>query len=153
MKTVTPEEQEAIARHPAVRELVRRALAEDGAGCDVTSLALVPEDAAGEADLLTRQPCRVAGVSVAKLAFEMLDPGLHVECLASDGDDLSPGDVLLRIRGRARSILTAERTALNLAQRMTGIATATARFVRLVDTRSRPAAEPTTAWVFRTWCS
>ncbi len=133
MKTVTQEEQEAIARHPAVLDLVRRALAEDGAGRDVTSLALVPEDAQGEADLLTRRSCRVAGVSVAKLAFTTLDPGLSVQCLVSDGDDLEPGDVIMRIRGRARSILTAERTALNLAQRMTGIATATAKFVRLVE--------------------
>ncbi len=131
--TVSQEEQRAIAENPAVADLIRRALDEDGAARDVTSLSLVPADAEADAELLTRQPCRAAGIQVARAAFLAVDPSLRVECAASDGDDLSPGDVLLRVSGSARSILSAERTALNLAQRMTGIATAAARFVRLVD--------------------
>ncbi|MBR1608681.1 MAG: carboxylating nicotinate-nucleotide diphosphorylase, partial [Kiritimatiellae bacterium] len=116
----------------ATADLVRRALEEDGASRDVTSLSLVPADATASADLLARPACRVAGVAVAELAFKTLDPSLSVEKLVRDGDDVAAGTVLLRVRGSARSILSAERTALNLAQRMTGIATATARYVALV---------------------
>ena len=130
--TVTPEEQAAIARDPAVEALVRRALEEDGAARDVTTLALVDPEARAAADLLTRQPCRTAGASVAALVFSLVDPDLRVDVLAPDGTDLEPGGVMLAVEGRAASILTAERTALNLAQRMTGIATAVRRYVELV---------------------
>ncbi len=130
---VAPEEQKAIAENPFVIEAVRRALAEDGAERDVTTLSLVDRSISVEADLLTREACRTAGASIGELAFKLVDPSLSVEILAPDGSDLNPGDVLMKIRGSAASILTAERTALNFMQRMTGVATATRRYTELVE--------------------
>lgn len=131
--TVTAEEQKALIENPAVVEAVQRALAEDGADRDVTTLSLVDPAARVTADILTRVPCRTAGASIGELACRLVDPSLEVEVLAPDGSDLNPGDLLLTIRGSAASILIAERTALNFMQRMTGIATATAKYLRLVE--------------------
>lgn len=130
---LSEEEQNAIAANPAVVDAVRRALAEDGADRDVTTLSLVDPEARVEAEVLTREPCRTAGAPVGRLVCSLVDPELQVEVLAPDGTDLSPGGVLLVLRGRAASILIAERTLLNFMQRMTGIATATARCLRLVE--------------------
>lgn len=131
--TVTAEEQKKLVEHPAVVDAVKRALAEDGAEKDVTTLSLVDPAARVTADILTRVPCRTAGASIGELACRLVDPSLEVEVLAPDGSDLNPGDLVLTIRGSAASILIAERTALNFMQRMTGIATATAKYIRLVE--------------------
>lgn len=122
-----------IQEHPDVLRLVRAALEEDGAARDVTTLSLVDPEARVTADILTRVPCRAAGIPVGMLAFREVDPSLELVPVAEDGQDLEPGDLLLTITGSAASILSAERTALNLMQRMTGIATATRRYVRLIE--------------------
>lgn len=122
-----------IAQHPQVKAVISAALAEDRADCDVTSLALVDADIKVDAAVVAREPCRVAGGSVARAVFLALDPGLSVEILVADGGDAAAGAELLRVSGSARSILSAERTALNFQQRMTGIATLTRRFVEVVE--------------------
>lgn len=131
--TVTAEEQKTLIENPSVIDAVKRALTEDGAEKDVTTLSLVDPAARVTADILTRVPCRTAGAAIGELACHLVDPTLEVDILAPDGSDLNPGDLVLTIRGSAASILIAERTALNFMQRMTGIATATAKYIRLVE--------------------
>ena len=123
----------SIQENPAVLRVIKEALAEDGADHDVTTLALVDPNATARADILTRVPCRAAGIPVGELTFRTVDPTLEIKALAKDGDDLNPGDLLLSITGCAASILIAERTALNLMQRMTGIATATRHYTKLIE--------------------
>jgi len=123
-----------IAAEPAVQESVARALAEDRGAGDVTTLPLVPEKRMAAGTLLAREPCIVAGMPVAELAFHGVDPKLAVEHLLEDGARAEPDQPVLRVNGRAASILTAERTALNFMQRMCGIATLAAQFVE----RARP---------------
>ena len=107
-------------------DVVRRALAEDlGRAGDLTSDAVVPAGARAEAVLVARAAGRVAGLPVALAAFRLLDPALAIVERAADGQDVAAGTVLASVRGAARSILSAERTALNLLGRLCGIATAT----------------------------
>ena len=124
---VLPLEQE-----PDVRELIARALAEDVGPGDVTTLALVDVAAVSAARVVARHELVVAGLGVAAEVFRQVDPTLKIERLRADGETVGGGATLLRVEGAARALLTAERTALNLAQRMSGIATATARLVRIV---------------------
>lgn len=121
-----------MAAHPAVLAAIRSALAEDGAGQDLTSLALVDPAAVVTAAILARHACRVAGGPVARAVFREVDPALDVELRVEDGQDAAAGAELLRVRGRAAAILAAERTALNFQQRMTGIATLTRTYVEAV---------------------
>jgi nicotinate-nucleotide pyrophosphorylase (carboxylating) len=96
-----------------------------------------------EAEIISKQDGVLSGIEVAKRVFSIHDPDLRIKCLKKDGDRLKEGDVILTIKGEGRSILTAERTALNIIGRMSGIATLTARFVekvkgtncRILDTR------------------
>jgi nicotinate-nucleotide pyrophosphorylase (carboxylating) len=109
-----------------VEPIVRAALLEDlGRAGDITTDAIVPADATVEAVIAARQPGVVAGLDAALLAFELLDPELHIERLRDDGARVVRGDKVARIAGRARPVLAAERTALNLLCRMSGVATAT----------------------------
>jgi nicotinate-nucleotide pyrophosphorylase (carboxylating) len=109
-----------------IEPIVRAALLEDlGRAGDITSDAIVPEHAEIEAVIAARQPGVVAGLDAALLAFELLDPALRVERLRADGAQVARGEKLARITGRARPVLAAERTALNLLCRMSGVATAT----------------------------
>ena len=109
-----------------VEPIVRAALLEDlGRAGDITTEAIVPEHAEIEAVIAARQPGVVAGLDAALLAFELLDAGLNLERLRDDGARVARGDRIARIRGRARPVLAAERTALNLLCRMSGVATAT----------------------------
>ncbi len=121
-----------IACEPAVQSAIQRALEEDGAARDVTSLALVDPTTTVRAALLTRQECRVAGGTVARAVFLTQEPGLEVDLCVADGQDAVAGATLLTVRGNPLAILAAERTALNFMQRMTGIATLTRRFVEAV---------------------
>jgi nicotinate-nucleotide pyrophosphorylase (carboxylating) len=106
--------------------IVRAALLEDlGRAGDITSDAVVPEDARIEAVIAARQPGVLAGLDVALMAFELLDPGLKLEPLCADGARIERGQTVARISGRARPVLAAERTALNLLCRLSGVATAT----------------------------
>src|SRR6202048_2047179 len=109
-----------------IEPVVRSALLEDlGRAGDITTDAIVPEDAEVEAVIAARQPGVVAGLDAALLAFELVDPTLRIERICADGARISRGEVVARINGRARGVLAAERTALNLLSRMSGVATAT----------------------------
>jgi nicotinate-nucleotide pyrophosphorylase (carboxylating) len=105
---------------------------------DVTTEAIVPDDAVAAARLVARQAGRIAGLEVALYAFRRLDPRLEAEVLAPDGCEAASGASLARLRGRARALLTAERVALNFLSRLSGVATLTARAVAAVaGTRAR----------------
>jgi len=112
-----------------VRQAVQRALAEDIGSGDVTTLATVPEAATARAVLRAREPLVVAGLAFAEAAFLELSAAVKIERLARDGQRVKTDDVLLRLSGPARPILSAERVALNFVQRLSGIATLTAQFV------------------------
>jgi nicotinate-nucleotide pyrophosphorylase (carboxylating) len=129
-----------------VAELVERTLVEDLTGgaplpsapdlavsYDVTSAATVPGDRMGTADLVARADGVVAGLPVAAAVFARLAPGATFIAGASDGDRVRRGDVLLTIRGPVRALLAAERSALNIASRASGIATATRAWVDAVE--------------------
>jgi nicotinate-nucleotide pyrophosphorylase (carboxylating) len=111
------------------REVVRRALAEDLGWGDVTTEATVPADVKARGIILAKSPCVIAGLDVAAEAFAQLDPGCAFERKRKDGDRCDPGTVVAEVVGRAAAMLTAERTALNFVQRLSGIATLTRRFV------------------------
>lgn len=114
-------------------DLLRHALLEDlGRAGDVTTDAVVEHDRMASARIIAREPCRVSGGPVAAMAFHLLDPSAEVRQCVADCGDADSGDVLLEIRGRARSLLSAERTAINLLARLCGIATLTRSFVHEV---------------------
>jgi nicotinate-nucleotide pyrophosphorylase (carboxylating) len=115
-----------------VNRAVDAALAEDVGNGDVTTLATIPEDAAARAVMTAREALVVAGLPLARAAFLRLSPEARVEVVIAEGQRVETGAVLLRVEGRARGLLTAERVALNFAQRLSGIATLTARFVEAV---------------------
>ena len=109
-----------------IEPIVRAALLEDlGRAGDITTEAIVPPEAEVEAVIAARQPGVVAGLHAALLAFELVEPSLRVERVCGDGARVARGDTVARIEGRARGVLAAERIALNLLSRMSGIATAT----------------------------
>jgi nicotinate-nucleotide pyrophosphorylase (carboxylating) len=115
-------------------DLIRRALAEDlDGGIDVTTAATVPADQTAVGDLVARAAGVVAGLDVAAAVFTTVDPSVEVEVTAEDGQRVERGDVLATVRGRTRSLLTAERTALNLLCHLSGVATATAAWVTAVE--------------------
>ena len=116
-----------------VEPLVRAALVEDlGRAGDLTTDAIVPAGLAARAALVARETGVVAGLDVAKLAFELIDPDIAVRVELEDGAMTAPGDVIARVSGPARGILTAERTALNFLGHLSGIASATASIVAAV---------------------
>lgn len=119
------------------REIVRRALAEDLRWGDVTTDATVGPDDRASGQIVAGEPCVVAGLDVAVEAFTQLDPRVELTRDRSDGDSCGAGDIVLAVAGSARALLTAERTALNFLQRMSGIATLTRRFVDAADGRTR----------------
>ena len=111
-------------------DFVARVLAEDlGRGGDVTSAGTIPADAQFTAEMNCREPIVVAGVEIAEAFFRALDSDVQVEALVNDGDQLAAGTVLMRLWGNARAMLTAERSALNTLQHLSGIATLTRRYV------------------------
>jgi len=124
-----------------VEPIVRAALAEDlGRAGDITSDAVVPAHARARGAIVARAPGRVAGLDAALMAFRLLDPAVRIGAMGADGDDVAPGTVLARMEGLARPMLSAERTALNLLGRLSGVASATARAVAAVrGTRARVA--------------
>jgi len=125
------------------REAVRAALKEDLGAGDATTESTIPADALAVANMVAREPLVVAGLPLARMAFEERGPTLKFERGVDEGTQLKKGDVLLSIRGNARGILEAERVALNFVQRLSGIATMTRRFVdavkgskaKILDTR------------------
>ena len=113
----------------AYRELVRRALAEDFGWGDVTTEAVIDPNQKARAVLLTRSPCVIAGLDIAWEAFRQLDPGATIVSQYTDGARLEPGTRVAEIHAHSAALLTAERTALNFLQRLSGIATLTRQFV------------------------
>ena len=124
-------------------DIIRRALDEDSPWGDLTSEVFLPADARATAELVAREPGVLSGAGVFARVFELVDPATRVLPLAAAGARFDAGAVLARVEGSARAVLRAERVALNLTQRMSGIATLTARYVdavagtsaRIVDTR------------------
>ncbi|MES2468536.1 MAG: carboxylating nicotinate-nucleotide diphosphorylase [Verrucomicrobiota bacterium] len=115
-----------------VHELIRLALAEDIGPGDVTVRYFVPAEARARAVILAKEPGVLAGVALAEAVFRAVDPDITVVVKKSDGERLEVKDVVLELSGPAGSILTAERTALNFLQRLSGIATQTAAYVKSV---------------------
>jgi nicotinate-nucleotide pyrophosphorylase (carboxylating) len=114
-------------------DLIRQALAEDGAEADVTTLSTVPIDQHAQADIISRQAGVIAGLAIAVATFRELDEQVLVETLLEEGAVAQPGQVLAHISGPARSILSAERVALNFLGHLSGIATLTAQCVRALE--------------------
>ena len=111
--------------------LVEAALREDLRSGDLTTEALIPADARGAAQLNFRAPGIVCGMPLARLVFRALDPDSNVEILTNDGAHAVTGQTVMRVEANARALLSAERVALNFAQRLSAIATLTAQFVAL----------------------
>ena len=102
-------------------------------GRDVTSEAVIPADAMFDGVMDARDPVTLAGLPIAVAFFRALDPDVEIEQLRQDGDQVAAGTDILRIRGRARAMLTAERSALNTVQHLSGIATMTRAYVNAID--------------------
>ena len=123
------------------REIVRRALAEDFGWGDVTTETVIDRDQTAHGIMLSKSSCVIAGLDIASEAFRQLDPRVVVEVRCKDGDRSEPAAVVAEYRGQAAALLTAERTALNFLQRLSGIATLTRQFVEaaagtvVLDTR------------------
>ncbi|MEI6149294.1 MAG: carboxylating nicotinate-nucleotide diphosphorylase [bacterium] len=132
-----------MATNPAVQDLIRRALEEDIGTGDVTTLAVVPAGLTGRARILSRDHYVVAGLGVAAEVFRQVNPDIVCRAEAGEGARVGPDQNLLTLEGPISGILTGERTALNFAQRLTGIATRTRQFVdkvarygvKILDTR------------------
>jgi nicotinate-nucleotide pyrophosphorylase (carboxylating) len=124
-----PEPLPALILEP----IVRHALLEDlGRAGDITSEATIPAERRARVVAVARQPGAIAGLTAGLMAFSLFDPSLNVTALAADGDRVAAGARLATVEGRARSILSAERVALNLLGQLSGVATATARFADAV---------------------
>jgi nicotinate-nucleotide pyrophosphorylase (carboxylating) len=123
--------------------LIDAALAEDLGAGDFTTLWTVPEERRARAEIVAKSPGVIAGSEVAAEVFRRVDAALRIEVTAPDSSAVAPGEAAMRVTGSARSILTAERTALNFLQQLSGVATATRRYVaaiagtgaRVIDTR------------------
>ena len=111
------------------RELVRRALAEDFGWGDITTETLIESGQKARGVILAKSRCVLAGLEIASEAFRQLDPGVTVTAHFKDGDTCQPGTIVAEFLGDAGPLLTAERTALNFLQRLSGIATLTRQFV------------------------
>ena len=128
---------------PNLDELISMALREDIGDGDHSTLSCIPANATGTAKMVAKQDGILCGQEVGRRVFQMVDPSLEVSLLKQDGDAIRKGDIVMLVSGPSGSILTAERTALNFMQRLSGIATETHRMVsmleglntRLLDTR------------------
>lgn len=118
---------------PSARETIRRALAEDLGDGDITSEAFVPDDHRAHAQIIAKENLILAGTETAAEVFRLVDPAITVALHKSDGARLASGDVVLSAGGPTRSLLAAERTALNFLQQLSGIATLTREFVDAVS--------------------
>lgn len=114
-------------------DLIKRTLDEDGAFADITTLSTVPAEQWSRGTIVSRQTGVIAGLAVAAEAFHIFDSRISTELLVQDGASVQAGDELLRLQGPARSLLSAERVALNFLGRLSGIATITAYCVRALE--------------------
>ncbi|MEZ5387440.1 MAG: carboxylating nicotinate-nucleotide diphosphorylase [Prosthecobacter sp.] len=117
---------------PSILALILAAIAEDVGDGDVTSAYFIPETARSRAEIVAREAGVVSGAGIAAAVFKEIDPGLEVEMCIPDGDVFQPGGILMKAAGSTRSLLTAERTALNFLQRLCGVATLTRTYVNAV---------------------
>ncbi|MDE6395988.1 MAG: carboxylating nicotinate-nucleotide diphosphorylase [Muribaculaceae bacterium] len=126
-----------------IDELIDLSFAEDIGDGDATTLSTIPADAVGTQQLIVKEEGILAGVEMARRVFERFDPSLKMEVFIADGAHVKPGDVAFKVTGPVRSLLQTERLMLNIMQRMSGIATTTARYqarldgtgARVLDTR------------------
>ena len=118
---------------PFVDELIELCIKEDIGDGDHTSLSCIPADEQGRMRLLCKEEGVIAGIEIAEIVLDRLDPERRFEQVLRDGDRVRPGDVAFYVSGRLRSLLQAERILLNIMQRMSGVATQTAEYVRLLD--------------------
>lgn len=126
-----------------IDDLLTLAFAEDVGDGDHTTLSTIPADARGKQHLIIKEPGILAGVEVARKVFEKFDPELKMTVFIPDGTEVKPGDIAFEVEGRVQSLLQTERIMLNIMQRMSGIATTTARYqsrleglkTKVLDTR------------------
>lgn len=114
-------------------KLIDLAFSEDIGDGDHTTLCCIPEDAMGKSHLLIKENGVLAGVEVAKRVFNRFDPTMQVEVLIQDGTEVKVGDIAMIVTGKVRSLLQTERLMLNIMQRMSGIATQTSKYVKLLE--------------------
>jgi len=117
------------------RELVRRALAEDFGWGDLTTETIIDREQKARGVIIAKANCVIAGIEIAADAFRQLDPAVSITIHCQDGQRCGSGSAVAEIRGHAAPMLTAERTALNFLQRLSGIATLTRQFVDVADSR------------------
>lgn len=120
----------------SIRDLdsvIDRWLLEDIGGGDHTTISTIPESATGSAKLLVKEQGILAGVEVAHQVFHRFDSGIRFDLLKQDGTSIHPGDVAFRVSGRVHTLLQCERLVLNVMQRMSGIATTTREYVKLLE--------------------
>lgn len=124
-----------LANNPdrLIDELIRLAFAEDIGDGDHTTLCCIPADAQGRSKLLIKEEGVLAGVEMARRVFAAFDPELKMEVFINDGAHVKPGDVAFIVSGSTRSLLQTERLMLNIMQRMSGIATVTAKYVKALE--------------------
>ena len=118
---------------PYIDQLITLAIAEDIGDGDHTSLASISPEATGKMKLLVKQEGVIAGIDIARQVFRRIDPGLKMEQLLHDGAKVKPGDIAFYVEGKELSLLQAERLALNIMQRMSGVATQTAVYVKELE--------------------
>lgn len=119
-----------LLKHPLVVQLIDMAFTEDIGEGDHTSLATISKDASGKSIIVAKEEGVLAGVLLGQYIFHKVDPSLHVNILIPDGSAVKPGDIVMEIMGSDISMLTAERTVLNFMQRLSGVSTQTARYVK-----------------------
>ena len=115
-----------------IRKLIEEALFEDIGPGDITSEAVIPEEASATAEIIAKQDLVLAGILVAREVFRKLDPWVQFTLLAHDGSRVQSGSIIAQVQGKTRALLAGERVALNVMQHLSGIATHTARFVEVL---------------------
>jgi len=118
---------------PSARETIARALAEDLGPGDITSECFIPADHRSSARIIAKENAILAGTEVAREVFRQVNPAIEIEIRKNEGETIAPSDLILIATGPTRALLSAERTALNFLQRLSGIATHTRRFVDAVS--------------------
>lgn len=116
-----------------IDDLLTLAFAEDVGDGDHTTLSTIPADAMGRQRLIVKEPGILAGVEMAKKVFDKFDPELKMTVYINDGAEVKPGDIAFEVEGRVRSLLQTERVMLNIMQRMSGIATVTAKYQKRLE--------------------
>jgi nicotinate-nucleotide pyrophosphorylase (carboxylating) len=118
--------------YPGLDNLIKRALEEDVGYGDITTMSLVPPEQKARGIFSAKSPGIVAGIHISQSVFEFLDPEVKFEVCKNDGDTIQPGDIIAVVYGRARTLLTGERLALNFLQRLSGIASKTRQMADII---------------------